>query len=207
MSTSSGTRRGRPRSPHIDRSVRRAVLALLDEVGYTGLTVDAVAHRAGVGKPAVYRRWPSKMEMVFAAVFHDADLAPPPDTGSLAGDLQALLALVIGMIAGPPARHLLPALLGEIERDPRVAKRFATTFVAVERGYLTELLNRAVDRGELPRCPDIALAHAQLLGPAFAALFLLRDGDPTQLHEALVAPLVASLSALAGQPPPAPTAP
>ncbi|GAB3995376.1 hypothetical protein GCM10029992_12460 [Glycomyces albus] len=76
---------GRPRDGRIDGAIAQATRELLAERGYAGLTVDAVAARAGVGKAAIYRRHATKQEMIFAATVHDMQEQPPPDAGSLRG--------------------------------------------------------------------------------------------------------------------------
>src|SRR5918911_3967499 len=85
-------RGGRPRDPSRDEVIRAAILRLLAEVGYGSLTMDAVAARAGVGKATIYRRWRTKQDLVVDTI---SDLtrteASTPDTGSLEGDLRALL--------------------------------------------------------------------------------------------------------------------
>src|ERR687883_1813354 len=85
-------RGGRPRDPSRDSVIRAAILRLLAEVGYGNLTMDAVASEAGVGKATIYRRWRTKQDLVVDTI---SDLtraeATAPDTGSLEGDLRALL--------------------------------------------------------------------------------------------------------------------
>lgn len=170
---------GRPRDDRVDRAVADATRAILAETGYAQLTVDAVAARAGVGKAAIYRRHATKQQMIFAAVLHDLVLAPPPDSGSLRADVAALLRDIVANLTAPPA-GVVPALLADVHGDPALAAAFTSTFVAAERGCIEEVLDRAVARGELPRRPDPAIAHALLLGPVFAWLFLLLE-DPDRL--------------------------
>ncbi|MEU4572637.1 TetR/AcrR family transcriptional regulator [Nonomuraea sp. ATR24] len=169
---------GRPREGRVDQAIAAAARALLAEQGYAQLTVDAVATRAGVGKAAIYRRYATKQEMIFAAVMHDLELTAPPDTGSLAGDLAAVTRDIVANLATPPP-GVIPGLLADVHADGALAARFATGFVTAERTCITEILDRAVTRGELPRRPDPAVAHALLLGPVFAWLFLLMENRDT----------------------------
>lgn len=87
------TRRpGRPRNPEIDRAILDSVGTILDDVGYDGLTVEAVAARAGVGRQSVYRRWSSKSALVAASVLEGRVapiIAPIPRTADLTSDLRA----------------------------------------------------------------------------------------------------------------------
>jgi AcrR family transcriptional regulator len=163
--------RGRPRSQDIDDSVRDALLDLLPRVGYSGVAIERVARQAGVGKPAIYRRWRSKAEMVFALIFHDVDLPQRPDSGSLAGDFSLVVRdLMVGW-SSPIARLTLPGLIGDLAGDAELVARFAETFNARERELLGELLERAVRRGELVSVPDPAEIHMMLIGPVFIWLF------------------------------------
>jgi AcrR family transcriptional regulator len=81
---------GRPREARIDAAVRDAIAELLAREGYAGTTIERVAAHARVGRGAVYRRWRSKAEMVFAAIIHAAELPTPADSGTLEGDLVTL---------------------------------------------------------------------------------------------------------------------
>lgn len=185
---------GRPRDDRVDRAIATATRAVLAESGYAQLTVDAVAARAGVGKAAIYRRHTTKQQMIFAAVLHDLEIAPPPDSGSMRGDLTALLRDIAVNLTTPPA-GVVPGLLADVHGDPALAATFVSTFVAAERGCVEEVLDRAVARGELPRRPDPAVVHALLLGPVFAWLFLLQE-DPARLGTVTAALAEAAAAAL-----------
>ncbi len=167
---------GRPRDGRVDRAITGATQSLLAEVGYAGLTVDAVATRAGTSKAAIYRRYGSRPEMIFASVMHGLDLSPPPDSGSLLGDLRALTAEIAQSLSTPPP-DVLPGLLADKHNDATMAAGFVSKYVDVEQRCIAELLDRAVRRGELGRRPDPTAVHALVLGPIFARLFLLSDGD------------------------------
>lgn len=164
---------GRPREIRIDVSVREAVFALLREHGYAGTTVDRIAARAGVGKGALYRRWRSKAEIVFAAVVHPTELGPPPDTGSLEGDLGAVAGIVCDRISDPTAASALAALALEIRTEPHLADSLRERLFSEERRWLTAILARARARGELrPGFVDPELVRQAIIGPiALAVLF------------------------------------
>jgi AcrR family transcriptional regulator len=175
---------GRPREARIDEAVRAAVLELLAERGYAGVTIEGVAARAGVGKTAIYRRFPSKAELVFEAAVHGLELPPAQDTGSLRRDLAALIRRIVASLTRPAAAAAIPGLIADLGRDPALATRFEQTFVAQERAVVATVLGRAAARGELQAPPDPELAHALLLGPVFAWLHLLRR-PPADLAERL----------------------
>lgn len=168
---------GRPRDSHVDHAILTATRELLAERGYAGLTVDAVAARAGVGKAAIYRRYTSKQEMIFSVALHDLREQPPSDAGSLRGDLTELAATIAGQLGRTPG-DVLAGLLADVYADPELIKRFGETFVHRERQVIIEVLDRAVARGELATRPDPLTVHALLLGPIFAwVLILAGDRD------------------------------
>ncbi len=165
---------GRPRDHRVDASVVAATRTLLLEGGLAAVTVAAVAARAGVGKAAIYRRYPTKLHLVFAAAIHDVDVPTPPDHGSLRADLTALLGDIAASLDNPVARRVLPAMLLELDADDDVTERLSRTFVAREHEIIGEVLDRAEARGELPSKPDVAEAQAHLVGPVFAWIYVLR---------------------------------
>jgi AcrR family transcriptional regulator len=97
----------RRRGEALNAAIFRATLDELAEVGYAKLTMERVAERARTGKASLYRRWPSRMELAMDAVYHALpDPASPPDTGSLRGDLLALLRRNGELLAGPAGEAL-----------------------------------------------------------------------------------------------------
>jgi AcrR family transcriptional regulator len=193
----SGPQLGRPRDSQIDRTVLRAARELLAEAGYARVTMDATAARAGVGKAAIYRRFGSKAELLFAAAVHGMDIEPPPDSGSLRGDLRAMAGIIHNRLSGPAAREVTPALLAEMARDESLAARFRSTFIAREQRDLAAILERAERRGELPRALDPALAHLLLGGPLFVALLAFRHPVDDALLDDVASVIAAGLIARA----------
>ncbi|MEV6394609.1 TetR/AcrR family transcriptional regulator [Streptomyces sp. NPDC051907] len=172
---------GRPRDSQVDHAIVRATRELLGERGYAGLTVDAVATRAGVGKAAIYRRYATKQEMIFSAVVHDMGEQPPPDAGSLRADLAAVCQTIAGQLGSAPT-DVLAGLLADVYSDTALGARFSETFLQRERLVVTEVLDRAVARGELAARPDPATVQALLMGPIFAWLLILM-GDPDKVPD------------------------
>lgn len=168
-----------------------ATRTLVASSGYAQLTVDAVAAAAGVGKPAIYRRYPSKAALVFAAVVHTREVPEPADTGSLRGDLRAMVRDVYEILASGPTREIAPAILAEIGTDPVLAERFRESVLEPEREYVAIILDRAVARGELRERPDPTGVNFLLTGPLFyATIGFLLDLDQDRLD--LIADTVAS---------------
>jgi AcrR family transcriptional regulator len=117
-------RGGRPRDPSRDGAIRTAILTVLADVGYAGLTMDAVATEAGVGKATIYRRWRTKSELVADVV---ASLAAgpqtPPDTGSLEEDLRVLLRSLVAAVNGPLGAVTL-SVLSALPHEPGLRAAF-----------------------------------------------------------------------------------
>lgn len=166
---------------------------LLDDIGYAAMSIEQVASTARVAKTAIYRRWASKAEMVFALVIHGEVIEGAADQGSLVDDVRALSKRVVALLSAPAARQALPGLIADLRGDPMLAARFRSSFIEAERRLVVALLNRAVQRGELVRAPDPADVHAQLLGTAFAWIFLLEEEPPLELPNRISAHVVAAL--------------
>jgi AcrR family transcriptional regulator len=185
--------RGRPRSEHVDDVLRTATLQLLLEKGYAGTSIERIAARAEVGKSTIYRRFGSKAELVFSYIVHDADLSPPPDSGSLVGDLTALLRRLLLELDNPVAAKVIPGVLVEVHGNPELSARFAATFMIREREVLGEVLARAVARGELTDKPDVPITHALLLGPVITWLYVFAARPPADFAEQLAGTVAAGL--------------
>lgn len=163
--TSGVQRQGR--AAKVVASVLKATAEELDRVGYANLRVDEVAERAGVNKTTIYRRWPTKAILVSEALDSHFQVARPlPDTGSLRGDIIAYLTDMVTLANIDMWRGLLTALSGRT--DPEV-ESIARKLYKRERGFRTALVQRAIDRGELPRSID-----AELIGDVWSAPILRR---------------------------------
>ena len=123
-------------------------LRLLQENGYDRLTVDAVAAKARASKATVYRRWPSKAELVLAAFIEGIrQVAVPPDTGSLRDDL-----LRVGeMICQQGQQHAgtIRAVLVEVSRNPALNDVMQHQFIEQRKALIGRILKQAVSRGEI----------------------------------------------------------
>ena len=133
------------------------------EEGYGGLTTDKVALRAGASKSTMYRRWPSKQHLVIAA-FDSTPELQIPDTGSLESDLYAVVKEYIHILNNTPLSGVLPALLGERAHNADLAK-VLDPLIKRRAIPLRTVLNRAIDRGELPAKTNADLAAEIIMGP------------------------------------------
>jgi AcrR family transcriptional regulator len=121
--------------------------------------MDRIAAEAGVGKQTIYRWWRSKAEVTLDALRELADeQIESADTGRLAGDVEALLSQTFATSRTHPGLdHVLCALMGEAQRDPAFATRWREQLIEPRRKVLQAVLERAQQRGELPRSADLAL--------------------------------------------------
>ncbi|MET9761714.1 TetR/AcrR family transcriptional regulator [Streptomyces sp. NPDC006372] len=178
--------RGRPRDASRDRALLDATLAVLAEIGYGGLTTAAVAARAGVSTATLYRRWSSKEDLVIAAAStHIRDLQVPPDTGTLEGDLRAVLRDKAAALTGRSG-WLMRALVGEAAHNTVLAEALATAFLTPVRRHVDEIVRRAVDRGEIAPVEDADVLGDLVIGP-MVSRFLLTSLPPDRVDAAAAA--------------------
>lgn len=174
MSTTPRTRPG-GRSARVRADVLRATGELLQAVGYDALRVDDVAVHAGVHKTTIYRRWPTKAELVMAAVeARSEERVPLPDTGSLEGDLRRFSRAIVANLASGGGHTLARTLViaAETSVDLRDA---AASFWARRFSIASEMVTRAVDRDEVPAGTDAEALIETLIGPLYVRA-LLTDG-------------------------------
>ncbi|MGW5877437.1 TetR/AcrR family transcriptional regulator [Nocardiopsis terrae] len=171
--------RGRPRDANRDRALMDATLTELQLHGYSGLTTAAVARRAGVSTATLYRRWRSKEDLVVGAARAWAEnLGPDHDNGDLGSDLGALLRDKATALEGPSGR-LLRAVLGEAAHNRALADVLFDAFVIPLQERVFALLERAVERGEIPPVADPLVVAEMVIGPMVSHTFLVppQEGD------------------------------
>ncbi|MEU6737247.1 TetR/AcrR family transcriptional regulator [Streptomyces physcomitrii] len=152
-------------------AVRRATDELLEEVGYEGLTLPEVAARAGVNKTTVYRRWPTKVELITGLfLLRTAQQDPGRDTGSLVGDLVAMLEDIVGHVNSPATRAVLSVALGGALDDATRTAREAFWDERFHHG--AAIVERAVARGELPPEADARLLLEDAGSPVYFRLLI-----------------------------------
>lgn len=178
------TSAGRPRSEEAHQAILDATLELLVEVGFSGLTVEGVASRAGVGKATIYRRWASKIPLIVEA-FGQLPGFEDRDTGSLAEDLKQMLKRYLEVFNTTALSAVLPSLAGERFHNPELSVLFEPVSKN-RRQPLLAAFDRARERGEIPSDIDIELAADLVVGPIAVALFF-KGG---RLKPEMVTPMV-----------------
>jgi AcrR family transcriptional regulator len=156
---------GRPRDTRCDQAIIAATLHALASSGFTGLSMEAVAARAGVGKATVYRRWPTKEALVTDALATLADTSEPVDTGSLRDDLVAWLNTVRRHNLQTLSGRIMPRLLAERDTHPDLFDTYRQRVLAPSREQVAAVLRRGVASGELDSDVDIDLVTDMLVGP------------------------------------------
>ena len=139
--------------PEREQAILGATLEVLAETGYEALRMDAVAARAKASKATLYRHWPGKPDLVVAAFkcYKQEDLAEGADTGSLRGDILATLHGVRDIMTGP-AGQMMTGVMVAMQKDEELARIVRESMLEDKDGVTRQMLDRAIERGELP--PD-----------------------------------------------------
>jgi AcrR family transcriptional regulator len=164
--------RGRPRSQKAHKAILDAATELLLARGLSAVSMDAVADRAGVSKATIYRWWPTKETLALDALYTEwaAARPHPRDTGSLRGDLLALLRPWARLASSRPYGRVIAALLTEAQTDPVFAAEYRRRFVEPRRDQARAIFRRAIARGEIPADTNIEVALDLLYGPLYHRL-------------------------------------
>jgi AcrR family transcriptional regulator len=166
---------GRPRSEQAHSAILRSTLKLLGQNGFSELTIESVAARAGVGKATVYRWWPSK-----AALIADAFASSTtrklhfPDTGSVRADMSQQMHQVIKIFNSRRGR-IVSAILGGGQSDRDLIAAFRERFLWPRRREAYATLKRGILRGELRKDVDMDLLLDSLYGPIYMRFLIRHD--------------------------------
>jgi AcrR family transcriptional regulator len=177
--TSPPPRLGRKRDHTRDPEILAAAVEVLAEEGYDGMTVDMVAARAKAGKGTLYRRWPSKAELVIDAVacMKRGDLQEQalPDTGTLRGDLVAMIR-PHSLEENERKLKVMAGLMSMLSRTPELAQAANAAIVEPRAAAIRVLMRRAVERGEISASCDIDALS--LISPSMTAYRALIMREP-----------------------------
>jgi AcrR family transcriptional regulator len=168
---SASPKHGRPRSEKARNAILEAAAELLLARGMEAVSMDAVAGRAGVSKATIYRWWPSKQMLALDALFGwAATRAPTRDTGTLRGDLLALIRPLVREIRRRPYGRVVAALVSEVQSDPVFAEAYRTHFIHPRREAMRAAFARAAERGEVAADLDVEVALDLIYGPVYHRL-------------------------------------
>jgi AcrR family transcriptional regulator len=161
-----GRRRGRPRDEASRQAILHAASDLLEERGYLQLTIEEIAAAAGVGKPTIYRWWPSKAELVIEAYLSRADARlSMPDSGRLDADLREYTLTFCRVLMETNTARAVIGLAAAACDDPTVAMAFRERFIKTRRDVVRALLERGTAGGQLPAAIDLERALDLYFGP------------------------------------------
>jgi AcrR family transcriptional regulator len=168
-------RTGRPRDPAVDEAVSHAVFKVLAECGMAGFTVEKVAAAAGVGKATVYRRWPSREDLIQEIWQHVHDDVPPPDTGDLKKDLLTFVGGLASYVRDPDRRLAISHLVAAAKVEPELGRRFHA-FKQQRVEAVRQIVGQARRRGDVrPKLDDDVIVEMIVAGVFFR--LLIGGGD------------------------------
>ena len=167
---------GRPRNPQIDAVVLAATRQLLSEGPYDKLTIEAVARRANVHRPVIYRRWDSLADLVHDAVYLAGDQpAQVINTGNFHDDLRANIRNGIALSRRPETLSGSPGLFAAVHRQPELRQRLKGRLEDVARADFERLIRGAITRGEARPLVTIETLFEVLAGTIMHHSLTLED--------------------------------
>jgi AcrR family transcriptional regulator len=185
---------GRRRNDAAREAILDAAFRLLSDPAADGLTIEAIAAEAGVGRQTIYRWWPSKGAVLADALIrHARVVVPERDTGTFAGDLAAFLTDSFAGLAEQGYSARLRQIVAAAQQDEHVA-RILTDFTAVRRAALRALLERGRDAGELDPDADLGM----LVDMAYGVLYYRLLVGHAPLDEKAARSLAAELTRSGG---------
>jgi AcrR family transcriptional regulator len=194
------SRRGRPRSPLVHAAILDATRALLVEKGYADVSMDRVASRAGVGKQTLYRRWPSKAQLVAEAVMdahHSGGSFALPDTGDVAADLRDWLLRYADAVAPPQNAALVRALAAAAAEDLRDGEALYRQLTGPQHDAVMQRLRLAIDAGQVRADTDVEAVADALIGTIVYRVLArpTTTGGTTRHADGLIDALIAGVRA------------
>ena len=189
MATSSPRRKragAQPRGTLFVQKVLDATLAQLAQVGFERLSIPEVAALAGVNKTSVYRRWPTKSDLVRETLATAMDhVSAAPDTGDLRGDLVGLARIVADFLKSPTGTGIIRVLLAE-GANPELRALATSRYASREQLVPRASLMRALEKGELAHPADVPLVLFTLAGALMHRVFVEQDEVTDEFLERIV---------------------
>jgi AcrR family transcriptional regulator len=166
---------GRPRSEQARVAILRTTLRVLAKTGFSDLTIEEIASRAGVGKATVYRWWPDKAALIADAFARSTVRRLHfPDSGSVQRDMSQQMRQLINVFRGPNGR-IVSAILGAGQSDQTLTRAFRQRFLWPRRREAYATLDRGIARGELRKNIDRDLLLDSLYGPIYMRFLIQHD--------------------------------
>jgi AcrR family transcriptional regulator len=178
-----------------------AAESLVRESGYAGLTITAVAQRAGTSKPAVYRRWRTRQHLAIGVLSRLYGAPAEADTGNVAEDVRRPLRQLVELLTGSVAGELLPILLMEVKSSPELSADLERQVVLPRRNAHREALQRAIQRGEIVPPEDRGLDLELILDLLVAPIVFRLLGRHQPVDYSLVESSIQVVLALLAPPP------
>jgi AcrR family transcriptional regulator len=178
------SRRGRPRDPRRSRAIVDAARELLREGGWNALTIEAVASRAGVGRPTVYRRWPTKGHLAAEVLGAELDAhgrtdeprgIALPDGGSLPADLRAIARALLDRLVALEEHGIHPGVIAEMALDADLAHQVRAEVLIPDRDRAAVVVERAIERGEVSEATDPGFVIDSLAALVVYFLYLVHE--------------------------------
>lgn len=199
IATPSGTERvrpGRQRSEAADHAILGATLDLLSELGYGSLTMAAVIARSGVSSATLYRRWPTKQDLVAAALASLHNEIVDIDTGDLAGDIAAMVGATADAMS-VRREDIRQDIAIELRRNPEFRAAINEKFIQPRRAVMAGIVRRAVARGDLGTDPGVDVATAFVIGPIHHWVYVQGKQPTREFQRTVVDGSLAALRAIA----------
>ncbi len=184
--TASTSPRGRRRDPNTQQSILEATRELLLEVGYSQITIEGVAARAGAGKATIYRWWPTKGALVLEAAEESISIGRVPDTGDTRQDLSIATQQLISTFSDHLAGIVIFAVTANLDDDPTMAMTFRDTVVYPWRRSAAEAIQRGINRGDFSLDTDIQFTLDVIVGVVFQRTLTLAQPMTDGLEQAIL---------------------
>jgi AcrR family transcriptional regulator len=168
-------RAGRPRDADLDERLLEAAQQVFLDRGYQRASLSEVARRAGVGTPALYRRWRTKTEMAIDVVERASRPDPIPDTGTIRADLAEFVKLRLRTFSTRLFHHVLLPVVLEASGDPELSSEIRRRFVEYRQPWMQARIGKAIAAGELRRDTDPDRLIDLLMGPVVMPLIFSQD--------------------------------
>lgn len=175
---------GRPRSEAAKTAIIQATISLLDTVPFSNLTIEAIAKQSGVSKATIYRWWPNKEALLFAAFLHvtsvEVNFEP---TLSIEENFRQVIAELVAILNRPLGRALFAVLIDQ----PELLTAFQTTFFAAKRQAAKQLLAAGQAQQVIRADVDLDKALDMLFGAVYLRVFLYTEVVDTDYITAVIA--------------------